>query len=68
MRWPHLEQSAPNERFTIHVGVLAHRSIGVGVLEIRDVPFCVSDRSDDRKGVEHRLEARLEGGLPPLAG
>jgi hypothetical protein len=68
MRWPHVEQAAPNERFTVHVGVLAHRSIGVGVLEIRDVPIGVSDRSDDRKRVEHRLEARLEGGLPPLAG
>ncbi len=68
VRLPHVEQSAPSERFTVHVDVLGHRSIGVGVLEIRDVPVEVTHRGDDRKRVEHRLEARLEGGLPPLSG
>jgi hypothetical protein len=56
VRWPHVEQSAPNERFPVHAEVLPHRSIGETALEVRDMPIGDSEPSNDREGVKGRLE------------
>jgi hypothetical protein len=56
MRWPHVEQSAPNERSTVHADFLPHRGFGEAALEVCDMPIGISHRSNDRKGIRDRLE------------